>query len=59
MDVEGLIFPWPARPLRIAPTPLQQPLLAGSPEMDLEPGQGPGLRTVFVLLNRAGGSFSF
>ena len=57
--MEGLIFPWPARSLRIAPTPLQQPLLVGSSEMDLEPGQGPGLRTVFVLLNRAGGSFSF
>lgn len=41
--MKGLISPWPVRSLRIAPTPLQQPLLGGSPEMDLEPGQGPGL----------------
>lgn len=31
----------------------------GSPEMDLEPGQGPGLGTVLILLNRAGGALSF
>ena len=55
--MEGLISPRPARSPRIAPTPLQQPLLGGSPEVDLEPGRGPGLRTVFILLNRAGGAF--
>lgn len=48
----GSYLPWPARPLRIAPPLSSSHFLRGHLEMDLEPGQGPGLRTVFVLLNR-------
>lgn len=43
--------------LRIAPTLSSSHFLRGSPEMDLEPGQGPGLRTVFVLPEQGCGLF--